>query len=77
MLVKEHNWRAGFAQPAAFALVLVAFYVSYDLTIHNHDAAGIAIGTTTIGAIPTAFLGARLTPAKEEQDEKKTPPDAT
>ena len=36
--------------------------------MHNHDAAGIALGTTTIGAILAAFLGARYIQAEGRKE---------
>lgn len=67
-LVKGHNLRAGLAQPMSFVLVLVSLYYSNSLIMHNHDAAGIALGTTTIGAILAAFLGAKYIQPKEDKE---------
>ena len=61
--------RAGLAQPMAFILVLVSLYISNSLVMHDHDAAGIALGTTTIGAILAAFLGARYIQPKDEKKD--------
>ena len=67
--VGEGALRAGLAQPMAFILVLVSLYISNSLIMHDHDAAGIALGTTTIGAILAAFLGARYIQPKDEKKD--------
>jgi uncharacterized membrane protein len=69
-VIKGYKWRSGFAQFAALALVLVAFYVSHDLAMNGHDAAGISLGSGTIAAILAAFLGAKITQAKADKDNE-------
>lgn len=59
-LITGFKWRTGFAQFAALILVLAAFYVAHDLSMHDHDTTGSIIGGTTIAAILAAFLGTKL-----------------
>lgn len=55
-IVRKKFFQSTMGQLLATALILFFGYIAYDLAMHDHDAAAIAIGVTTVVGLAVVFV---------------------
>lgn len=55
-IVKKKFFQSTMGQILATALILFFGYIAYDLAMHGHDTAAIAIGVTTVVGLAVVFV---------------------
>jgi len=69
-IVKKKFNQSTLGQVLATILILVFGYIAYDLAMHDHDAAAIAIGVTTVIGLSVVFVLNKIPPIYPKGEDK-------
>lgn len=61
-IVKKKFFQSTLGQVLATILILFFGYIAYDLALHDHDTAAIAIGVTTVVGLAVVFVLNKIPP---------------